>query len=142
MSIVKKINSGEIVLKKNEAGEIIESIKIVSHSQGSALAEGEVAALTGSGFKVEVVYNIAPKQPGDIKFKNTDRVVQYGSDWDFIAPQTQIKGKVEFGGGPEKDGPIDGHVLENYGNIFDIKKGEPGYVAPRKDEMKNANPKK
>jgi len=142
MSIVEKIKSGEVVLKKNEAGEIIESIKIVAHSQGSALAEGEVAALTESGFKVEVVYNIAPKQPDDLKFKNVKRVVQYGSDWDIIAPQAKIHGKVEDGGGPKEDGPIDGHELKNYENIFDIKKGDPGYVAPREDNQQKAMPYK
>jgi len=45
-----------------------------------------------------------------------------------------MKGNVEQGPGPSKDGPIDGHLLENYDNIFDVEKGKNGYVAPRKDK--------
>ena len=42
-------------------------------------------------------------------------------------------------GGPSKDGAIDGHLLDNYDNIFDIKKGEAGYVAPRNDKPNEGN---
>ena len=94
--------------------------------------------LTKAGYKVEVIYNIAPKQPEDIKTPNgVERIVQYGSDKDIVAPQSPMPGDVEQGGGPETDGKIKGHFLESYKNIFNIKKGQDGYVAPRKDQPKN-----
>ena len=136
--LISKINSGEVVLQKNDAGEIIETIKIVAHSQGSAEAAGQADVLTKAGYKVEVIYNIAPKQPEDIKTPNgVERIVQYGSDKDIVAPQSPMPGDVEQGGGPETDGKIKGHFLESYKNIFNIKKGQDGYVAPRKDQPKN-----
>lgn len=40
---------------------------------------------------------------------------------------------------PSKDGAIDGHLLESYDNIFDVKEGQKGYVASRKDETNEGN---
>lgn len=125
--MIKMIESGEIEVKAEE------TIKIVSHSQGGAYAAGMSQALVDAGYKVEVEYYIAPKQPGDIPETSGDRRVQYGSPSDRIAPQSPMPGDVEQGGSPRKNGPVQGHMLENYDNILDIPEGEDGYVAPRKD---------
>ena len=129
-AIIKKIESGEIILQQGE------SIKLVSHSQGSARAAGISDILTKAGYKVEVNYNISPKQPDDIPVQlKEERTVQYGSDWDIIAPQSEMPGADESVKTPEdaEDGPIDGHLLDNYDWIFDIPEGQNGYVEPRKD---------
>lgn len=44
-----------------------------------------------------------------------------------------MSGSTEHGGGREKDGIIDGHLFNNYRNIFDKSKGDNGYIAPGKD---------
>jgi len=136
-AMLKKIDAGEIKLQTDENGNVTETIKIVSHSQGSSYASGMSKVLTDAGYKVEVEYNIAPKQPGDIPETEADRRVQYGSDQDLIAPQSPMPEDVEQGGPPEKEGPVEGHMLENFKNIFNIKKGQEGYVAPRKDVQEN-----
>jgi RHS repeat-associated protein len=133
-TMLKMINDGDIKLETDENGNVTESIKIVSHSQGSSYAAGMSKILTDAGYNVEVEYNLAPKQPGDIPETDASRRVQYGSDKDMIAPQSPMQGDVEQGPGPNKDGAIDGHLLENYDNIFDVEKGKDGYVAPRKDK--------
>jgi RHS repeat-associated protein len=135
-ALLKKIQAGEIKLQTDEHGNVIESIKIVSHSQGGAYAAGISNVLTAAGYKVEVEYYIAPKQPSDIPQTKAERRVQYGSEKDIIAPQSPMEG-VEQGGPPEKEGPIQGHLLENYKNIFNIQEEKKGYVAPRKDIKKN-----
>ncbi len=132
-TLLQQISAGDIKLQTDENGNVTETIKIVSHSQGSAYASGMSNVLTDAGYKVEVEYNIAPKQPGDIPEMNAVRRVQYGSDQDIIAPQSPMSGDVEQGGGPGSDGKIGGHLLGNFKNIFNIKKGQDGYVAPRKD---------
>lgn len=73
--MLERINVKEIKLQTDEQGNITETIKIVSHSQGSAYAAGMSKVLTDAGYMVEVEYNIAPKQPGDIKETNADRKV-------------------------------------------------------------------
>ena len=135
-SILKKINAGDIKIEVDENGNPTETIKIVSHSQGSARAAGISSTLTEAGYRVEVEYNIAPKQPGDIPETNADRKVQYGSKKDMIAPQSPMSGdEVEQSPFPgENDGPIDGHLIKNYKKVLDVKKGRRGYVAPRKDK--------
>jgi RHS repeat-associated protein len=132
--MLKMINDGEIKLQTDEKGKVTETVKIVSHSQGGAYAAGMSKVLTDAGYKVEVEYYFAPKQPGDIPKTSADRRVQYGSDKDMVAPQSPMNGYVEQGGGPSKDGAVDGHMLYNYENVLDVKKGEDGYVAPRKDK--------
>lgn len=128
-ALIKSINSGDVTLGDGE------TIKIFAHSQGSAHAAGMSEALIEAGYEIEVIYNIAPRNPEDISTPDkVGRVVQYGSDKDMIAPQSPMPGdNVEHGGGPSKDGRINGHLLGNYHNILDIKEGEKGYVAPRKD---------
>ena len=148
--LISKINSGEVVLQKNEAGEVIESIKVVSHSMGYAYSLGMQKELEAAGYKVEVSYNLAPENPkaGNIP-DNVNRSVQYGSGpddpWyqqDRIAPQSRIKNVHENAYIPDQNasgqkipkGPIDSHFGANYGKwIFGILEGKKGYVAPRKD---------
>ena len=131
--------AGEALLKKIEAGEVIvkagETIKIVSHSQGSAYAAAMSKVLTDAKYKVEVEYNFAPKQPEDISITKAMRKVQYSSKKDRIAKQSKMKGTVEQSPFPgADDGAIDGHLIKNYEKVLDIPKGKKGYVAPRKDK--------
>ena len=134
-AMLKMINSGKIKIEVDENGKPTETIKIVSHSQGSARAAGISNILTDAGYNVEVEYNIAPKQPGDIPGTKADRKVQYGSKKDRIAKQSPIQGNVEQSPFPGKnDGPVDGHLIENYEGVLDVEKGDDGYVAPRKDK--------
>jgi hypothetical protein len=125
------IASGEIKL------ELGETVNIVSHSQGSAHAAGIETVLTKAGIKVEVNYNIAPKQPGDIP-DGLARRVQYWSTMDGIAPQSPMTGVDERAKFPNTDynTVIQSHFLSNYEWIFKIPKGKPGYVAPMKDKPK------
>ncbi|CAF3310609.1 unnamed protein product [Rotaria socialis] len=137
-TILKQIKSGEIELAKDAKGNVIETFKLVGHSQGVAASPGIADVLIENGYKVEAAYNIAPKQPGDIKFNSkVGRVVQYGSKKDIIAPQSPMQGKVTEGRGPKKDGHIEGHKLNNYGNIFEHKNGKDDNVLPRTDVKQN-----
>ena len=149
--LISKINSGEIILQKNEDGDVIESIKIVSHSMGYAYSLGMIKELEKAGFKVEVSYNLAPENPqgGNIP-ANVKRSVQYGSGpkdpWyyqDGIAPQSKIKNVKERAFIPDKNdagknipkGPYDSHAIENFGKwIFDHRGNERGDVLPRQDK--------
>jgi RHS repeat-associated protein len=136
MDILDKIKNGEIVLAKDDAGKVIETIKIVAHSQGAAAAAGQAEVLTNAGYNVEVIYNIAPKQPGDIKTpEGVGRIVQYGSDKDWIAPQSNMPGVDESVKMPNNgnNGHIGGHLLKNMGWIFDIIKGKAGEVKKGSD---------
>jgi RHS repeat-associated protein len=152
------VQSGEIKL---EAGE---TIKIVSHSQGGAHAEGFAEQLLSykdaNGepiYKIEVVYNITPHQPEGIeKPAGVERSVQYSHPNDAISSDdplwlpngksniAPIKGVDEYDardvlggkGQPKAEGPAGnrgGHNVTDNDFIFDIKPGEAGYVAPRKD---------
>ncbi|CAF3212903.1 unnamed protein product, partial [Rotaria socialis] len=138
-TILKQIKSGEIELAKDAKGNVIETFKLVGHSQGVAASAGIADVLIENGYKVEASYNIAPKQPGDIKFNSkVGRVVQYGSKKDIIAPQSPINATdLKKGRGPEKDGPIQGHLLSNYGNIFEHRNGKDDNVLPRTDVKQN-----
>ncbi len=149
--LISKINSGEVVLQKNEAGEVIESIKVVSHSMGYAYSLGMQKELEAAGYKVEVSYNLAPENPkaGNIP-DNVNRSVQYGSGpddpWyqqDRIAPQSDIKNVGENAYIPDQNangdkipkGPVDSHLGANFGKwIFGIQKAKEGYAAPRQDK--------
>ena len=129
-AMLEKINAGDIIIKVDENGNPTETIKIVSHSQGSAKAAGISNVLTEAGYSVEVEYNIAPKQPGDIPKTSADRVVQYGSEEglidDFIAPQSSMGGADEqYELSDEKKTILSGggHGIEQYGEILDIPKG-------------------
>ncbi len=150
--------AGEALLKKIEAGEVTmkagETIKLVSHSQGGAYAAGMAEVLVKAGYKVEVSYNIAPKQPGDIK--NSDqisRIVQYSSPDDFIAPQSSMPGADEIrndvvpsskqgatsGGGHTTDSYHDNNSTKassDKSGIFAIPQGEKGAVEHKKDNPK------
>ena len=144
-ALLKKIESGEVKLKPGE------TIKMVSHSQGPAYAAGMAEVLVIAGYKVEVSYNIAPKQPGDIKnSKQIGRIVQYSSPNDFIAPQSkmQVADQVRDDVVPKsKQSRISGggYIIDSYHDknstdpnsdktgIFTIPQGQDGAVKPRKD---------
>jgi len=138
-TMLKKINSGEIELQKDKDGNVTETIKIVSHSQGGAYAAGMSNVLTKAGYAVEVEYNLAPKQPEDIPITKAQRRVQYGSPDDFIAPQNDMPGVKENLQDVPKNlrGIITGggHILNSYDYIFKKPVTEDGYVAPRKDKQ-------
>ena len=148
--LIAKINSSEVVLQKNDAGEVIESIKLVTHSMGYAYSLGMQKELEKAGYKVEVSYNLAPENPtaGNIP-SIVKRSVQNGSGpddpWyyqDRIAPQERIKNVNERAVMPDKNdagdnipkGPYDSHAVENYGKwIFDNRGKGNGDVLPRQD---------
>jgi hypothetical protein len=69
-----------------------ETIKIVAHSQGAAYSEGFVKALNENGYSVEVVYALEPYNAGDINFSENQRLIQYHSGRDLIAPYSLLKG--------------------------------------------------
>ena len=148
--LISKINSGEVVLQKNDKGEIIESIKVVTHSMGYAYSLGMIEELEKAGYKVEVDYNLAPENPTAKNIPmNVKRSVQYGSGktdpWyhqDRIATQEDIKNVDENVYIPDKNhngedipkGPYDSHAVGNFGLwIFDLPSYVKGYVEPRKD---------
>ena len=144
--LISKINSGEVVLHKNDKGEVDESIKIVTHSMGYAYSVGVIEELQKAGYKVEVSYNLAPENPkgGRIPI-GVGRTVQYGSgptdgilQKDRIAPQDAIPNIDERVTTPDNQGvpkgPYESHNVANYGLwIFNILEGRNGFVAPRKD---------
>jgi hypothetical protein len=161
------VQSGEITLAKGE------TIKIVSHSQGGAHAEGFAEQLMSYKdsdgnqlYKIEVIYNITPHQPGDINAPDGIRTVQYSHPNDAVSSKapfwlpnggskiSPIKGIGEYDerkiiGGeaqPKATGAAgnrNGHNVTDNGFIFDIEKDKPGYVAPRQDspgESSNDSP--
>ncbi|MFL3663697.1 MAG: RHS repeat-associated core domain-containing protein [Flavobacteriales bacterium] len=134
-AMLKMIDEGDIKIEVDENGKPTETIKIVSHSQGSAKAAGISNVLTEAGYKVEVEYNIAPKQGEDIPETKADRKVQFGSDADFIAPQSPIKDAEQYELSKEEKTVSSGggHKVGSYDEVLDIEKGSDGYVAPRKD---------
>ncbi len=151
------VQSGEIKLAKGE------TIKIVSHSQGGAHAEGFAEQLMSYRdsdgnqlYKIEVIYNITPHQPGDINAPDGIRTVQYSHPNDAVSSKapfwlpngrskiSKIKGITEYDeriiiggkGQPKATGVIgnrNGHNVTDNGFIFDIPEGKYGYVAPRQD---------
>ena len=151
------VQSGEITLENNE------SIKIITHSQGGAHGEGfakQLMSYTGTDgkplYNIEVIYNITPHQPLDITNPANVRGVQYSHPGDAVAsdaPWWLPNGGSEFGriknisefdgreimGGKDQpecggaNGNRCGHNVTDNGFIFDIPKGQDGYVAPRKD---------
>ncbi len=135
-TILKLIKSGELKLETDANGNVIETIKIVSHSQGGAYAAGISDVLTAAGYTVEVEYYIAPKQPEDIPQTKAQRRVHYYSPDDFVAPQEPMKNS-EHWELPEQYRTLrtfGGHSLPAYEKIFETKRGAEGYVAPRKDK--------
>jgi RHS repeat-associated protein len=154
------VQNGEIKLETNE------TIKIVSHSQGGAHAEGFAEQLLtykdANGdplYIIEVIYNITPHQPGDINAPDGIRSVQYSHPNDAVSSQAPIwmpNGKSKFGqingidefngqqilggaGQPKATGAIgnrNGHNVTDNMFIFSLLDIEPGYVAPRRDNPK------
>lgn len=94
-------DAGEIIngLKKNDAGEIIESVKLVSHSMGSAYAKGFARGLNEyvrqyneanpdaqiKGFNIEMDVNFAPFQPGDQKAAPGVPTYQFSNTHDGVS---------------------------------------------------------
>jgi len=96
----ENIKRGKVVLQKNDAGEIIETITIVGHSHGGAYSAGMAAELIRLGYKVDVVYYVAPHQPTDIEHPSGPIGVQYSHPNDRISstpPKYLPVGKTTFG---------------------------------------------
>ena len=154
-----------------------ETIKIVTHSQGGAHAEGFARQLAtykdGQGnllYHIEVIYSITPHQSGDMNMDipGVDRTVQYSHNEDAVSGDG-APGYLPNGGSSTeripgvdeavidhswqgRDAKLEGTGLKmtwkglrqrnrNQHNVWDnkyifdnIKEGEPGYVAPRKDQ--------
>ena len=160
------VQSGKIKLAKDE------TIKIVSHSQGDAFAEGFAEQILSYKdpegkpmYKIEAVYFITPHQPDKFTFNLPSvRGVQYSHPRDAVASNapwwlpnggskySKIVGIKEFvgwdimgnPGQPPAEGPNGnrgGHNVTDNDFIFDIKPGEPGYVAPRHDTPQTTDKK-
>lgn len=153
------VQSGQITLAKDE------TIKIVAHSQGGAFSVGFAEQLMSykdaNGkplYNIEVMYYITPHQPDKFSHIAGIRRVQYSHPKDAVASDdpwwlpnggtkfAKIKGITEFDGRdimggkgqPPAEGPSGnrgGHNVTDNDFIFDIKPGQPGYVAPRKDPV-------
>lgn len=157
------VQSGQITLAKDE------TIKIVSHSQGGAFSAGFAQQLMSykdaNGkplYNIEVMYYITPHQPDKFSHVAGVRGVQYSHPKDAVSSDdpwwlpnggskfAKIKGITEFDGRdimggqgqPPAEGPSGnrgGHNVTDNDFIFDIKPGQPGYVAPRKDNPSTTN---
>lgn len=126
-----------------------DTLYIVAHSMGYAYSLGIIDELRGKinfgGF-----YIIAPEnaEAGQIKIGEWKEIWQYGSDFDEnkfkspclldgIAPQTKVKGLSNSKRAyiPDdlykKKGFFDSHFIGYYTWIFDLSKGETGYIRQR-----------
>ena len=82
-------------LARDKNGNIIESIKVITHSMGAAYAKGYIKALLDyakehkiNGVKIEFEADFAPLRPQDqkaIKDKNMGPTLQYSHDGDGVA---------------------------------------------------------
>ncbi len=95
----KQVQDGKIKLADDE------TIKIVGHSQGGAHAAGMAKQLTKLGYKVEVIYYIAPHQPTGFIHPDGIRGVQYSHHNDAVSsrpwnepPWVDLEGKPMNGG--------------------------------------------
>ena len=147
-----QIQSGEVQLQRNDAGEIIETIQIFGHSHGAAYAAGMAEELQRLNYKVENVYYLAPHQPGGIIHPKGIRGQQYSHPKDQVssdAPSWLPNGKSSLapiqgiGDGYREyqdpswtkgligKGDAGGHWVSLHGYIFNNTcEGSPGYVAP------------
>lgn len=126
-----------------------DTLYIVAHSMGYAYSLGIVDELRGKinfgGF-----YILAPENAvsGDVKMSEWKEIWQYGSDFDEnkfvspclldgIAPQTKAGGLAKENRAfiPDnlykRKGFFDSHFVGYYTWIFDLKKGETGYIRQR-----------
>lgn len=123
-----------------------DTVYIVSHSMGHAYAMGMCAALKGR-VNFGDCYIIAPENPRGKTFASSDwkNVWQYGTfrngkskqapcQQDGVAPQSLIKGlpatnRISFPTDHSRQmGFFNSHFIGYYTWIFDIPKGNPGYV--------------
>jgi len=144
--LIKKINTGEIILAQDE------TIKVVGHSMGGLHAKGMADYLAQQGYDVEGLYALRPHQPNQ-KVKLLSNVANYfaaqysiksdhvSSDQSkLLGPGAALAGDSQFGKMQGTDAmpkltempnaPRGGHNLQDTGNIFDIISGGDGYVRP------------
>jgi RHS repeat-associated protein len=140
----RQVASGNIKLARDSNGKITESVKIFAHSMGYAYAQGMAEHLVSLGYKVEVIYAISPENPSaGQRPDGVDRLVQYGSPDDNVAPQGPIHGVTETDFNAKKSGKWDGtggHGIGSYDYIFGIQNGVDGEVKKRRDEDKKLIP--
>jgi len=146
------VKKGEITLADGE------TIKIISHSQGGAHAEGFANELLSykdnAGnplYIIEVIYNITPHQPGDVSHIKGVRGVQYSHPDDAVSSRSILPNGGSSLQRMQGDGEyVESQELQRKGlfglknrgqhnvtdndQIFDIPSGEKGYVAPRQDK--------
>jgi hypothetical protein len=147
----RKIESGEIYVKKDAQGKVIGKIDIVAHSMGYAYAQGvidELKSHLAPGVKFGIFYILAPENACSASTFNMsifENVWQYGSDeaemstkpWelDGIAPQCKVTGLPDdnrihiYPTDPNRDF-LGAHYGSSYEWIFKIKSGK-GYVSKR-----------
>ncbi|MCL1640554.1 hypothetical protein BAX96_02490 [Elizabethkingia anophelis] len=88
--------------RDSTTGEIIETIKIISHSMGGAYAKGYVKALLQyakanniNGVKIAFEADFAPFQPDNqeaVKAKNMGKTLQFSHNNDMVAGNKHMKG--------------------------------------------------
>jgi hypothetical protein len=149
LELHRQIENGEVVLQRNSAGEIIETITLVGHSQGAAYSAGIASKLIELGYKVDAVYYITPHQPEDIVHPTGPLGIQYSHPNDRVSsnpPWWLPNGGTSYGEivnisekwfwqNPEWDmgmnGDRGGHNVGLNWEIFLRTETEKGYVRPK-----------
>jgi hypothetical protein len=148
-----KIGGRNFVKQLKEASYTAsDTLDIVCHSMGFAYALGMIEEIKAQMPDIQLggFYIIAPENgcSGEVNTPDWQEIWQYGSDeendpvdkQDGVAPQCPVKGllSVQNKSGrayiPDDvvKGFISSHSIENYKWIFTQKKGQRGYVTPRK----------
>jgi RHS repeat-associated protein len=147
--LIEQINSGKIKMQRDNAGNIIETIKIVGHSHGGAYSAGMVDYLIDHKFQVDAYYTLAPHQPGDIPLKHhiqesaqisrrSDYVSSRGLSWSGNSTFAQTPNMthfycmtpIDFEWG--WDNGFGGHLVETYMNIFTKQNSQGEDVVPQR----------
>lgn len=150
LELHRQIENGEVVLQRNSAGEIIETITLVGHSQGAAYSAGMATKLIELGYKVDAIYYITPHQPEDIVHPTGPLGIQYSHPKDRVSsdpPSLLPNGGTSYGDiinisekwfwqnqewNMKMNGDRGGHNVGLNWEIFtSLKEGDQGYVRPK-----------
>lgn len=100
-------------LARDKSGNIVESIKIISHSMGGAYAKGYVQAILAyakthkiQGVKIDFEADFAPFQPTKqkaVKDKNLGKTLQFSHSNDPVAGNDSMQGADQINTSDDKD---------------------------------------
>jgi RHS repeat-associated protein len=122
-NIVGNADAKEIIasLARDKNGNIVESIKVISHSMGGAYAKGYVKAILDyakehkiNGVKIDFEANFAPFNPSDqkaVKDKNMGKTLQFSHSNDAVAGNAAIPGADQIDTNTD---PQQGHSIFNF----------------------------